>query len=137
MKHLKEITKDECLEIAKILLMGIYLSAENKGKGWQVVPYSDFGSEYEGLRAKHERNDYYVDFDFDPDGITVNNDQREYSVAISPLRWLKAIAKLNELGYRLSWQNPEYLITFDLLKNQQSLDIETQEIVNESFNSWI
>lgn len=104
-RHLKEINLGEAIAIAETLLQRRF-SADN-GK-WKCVQYSELGIEYEGVRVMNRWNDYYVDFDFDPDDISVHNDHNDCEVAIRAELWQKALDKLNTFGLKLSWQNIEF-----------------------------
>lgn len=106
-RNLSDITKDEVLEVAKILLRGPYESSMNKAPGWQVRNYDEVypGEDFEGWQVKHDKNDYYVEFDTDLDSIKLQNDHlSDDEIAVDAKTWFEVVARLNEFGIFHEWQ---------------------------------
>ena len=75
MKSLSEITHEEALQIAKLLMPGAFQSKPN---GWNVKPLGEAldpnrKEDWNGLHVSHPKNDYYLTIDFDDDDIEINN----------------------------------------------------------------
>ncbi len=105
MRALSEITHEEALQIAKLLIGdGLVIRTSD----WVVRPLGEAldpnnVEDWNGLHVSHPKNDYYLTIDFDGDDIQVNNlafpDMEKIPIETS---W-KLFQLLNEMGVRPSW----------------------------------
>jgi hypothetical protein len=105
MKSLSEITHEEALKIARLLMGGAFISQTT---GWVVRPLGEAldpkrKDDWNGLHVSHPKNDYYLTIDFDDDDIQVNNlefpDMEKIPLEIA----FELFKLLEKMGIQLSW----------------------------------
>lgn len=105
MRKLSEITNEEALQIAKLLIGdGLVIRTSD----WVVRPLGEAldpnrPEDWSGLHVSHPKNDYYLIIDFEDDGIEVNNLFAPDLEKIPVQQAWKLFQLLKEMGVRTSW----------------------------------